>query len=387
MIIEPAKRLQVVQEYYFSKKLREIAEMKAAGKAVINLGIGSPDLPPSETTIDALCEAARRCDVHGYQNYSGIDELREAFANWYARYFDVRLNPKNEIYPLIGSKEGIFHISMAFLNEGDGVLVPNPGYPTYTSVSRLCNARIVNYNLCEQNGWLPDFDQLEQMDLSGVKLMWVNYPHMPTGTPANRNLFERLVDFAHRHKILIVNDNPYSFIQCRQQLSILQIDRAADVAIELNSLSKSHNMPGWRIGAIFGRADYLDIIRKVKSNQDSGMFYAMQKAAVEALNAPLSWYDTLNAEYTKRKSKVFEIFDLLGCRYDASQVGLFVWARIPDEVENVELFADKILYQANVFVTPGSIFGSNGNRYMRISLCAKVDVYDEVIQRLKQIRL
>lgn len=383
MIIEPAKRLQVVEEYYFSKKLREIAEMKAAGKPVINLGIGSPDLPPSEATINALIEASKKPTIHGYQSYTGVPEFRKALADWYQKYFNVTLNPESEVYPLIGSKEGIFHISMAFLNPGDGVLVPNPGYPTYSSVSRLCEANIVEYNLTEENNWLPDFNELESKDLTNIKLMWVNYPNMPTGTPANLNLFERLIEFGKKHNILIVNDNPYSFVQNPEQLSILQIEGAKDVALELNSLSKSHNMPGWRIGMLAGAADYLTEVRKVKSNQDSGMFYGLQAAATEALNSPDSWYDDINGIYAERRFKVFEIFDILNCKYDISQVGMFIWAKIPDNIESVADFADKILYESNIFITPGFIFGSNGNRYVRISLCADVKIYDETIERLK----
>lgn len=385
MIIEPAKRLQVVEEYYFSKKLREIADMRASGKPVINLGIGSPDLPPSDTTINALIDASKISSNHGYQSYIGVPELREAFTEWYKKYFNVSLNPADEVYPLIGSKEGIFHISMAFLNEGDGVLVPNPGYPTYASVSRLCGAKIEEYNLKEENNWLPDFEELENKNLSGIKLMWVNYPNMPTGTPAQMRIFEKLVAFGKKHNILIVNDNPYSFVQNTEQLSILQVEGAKEVALELNSLSKSHNMPGWRVGVLMGAADYLTETRKVKSNQDSGIFYAMQAAAIEALKSPESWYDDINGIYAERRFKVFEIFDLLNCTYDTAQVGMFIWAKLPDNVESVEEFADNILYKANVFITPGFIFGSNGARYLRISLCADIKVYNEALTRLEKL--
>lgn len=382
MIIEPAKRLQIVEEYYFSKKLREIAQMREEGKNVINLGIGSPDLPPSEKTIDALVEASKSEKNHGYQSYIGTNELRKGYAQWYAEYFNVSLNFESEVYPLIGSKEGIFHVAMAFLNEGDGVLVPNPGYPTYKSVANLCRANVIEYNLTEEGDWLPNFEEIEKNDLSNVKIMWVNYPHMPTGTRATLELFQKIIQFAKKHNILVVNDNPYSFVQNTEQLSILQIDGAKECALELNSLSKSHNMSGWRMGVIVGQSDYLAEVRKVKSNQDSGIFYGIQAAAVEALKADSSWYDYINGIYADRRFKVFEIFDILKCNYDPNQVGMFVWAKIPDNIESVEQFADDILYKTNIFVTPGFIFGSNGSRFLRISLCADVKVYQEAIDRL-----
>lgn len=385
MIISPAQRLNTVSEYYFSKKLKEIAMMNADGKHVLNLGIGNPDNPPSSATIAKLVETAQKPTVHGYQGYIGIPQLREAFAGWYKTYFGVELNPANEILPLIGSKEGIMHISLAFINKGDSVLVPNPGYPTYSSVSNIVEANIIEYDLKDENGWLPDFEAIEKNDLQNVKLMWVNYPNMPTGTRASMQLFEKLVAFGKKHHILIVNDNPYSFIQNDEQLSILAVPGAKDVALELNSLSKSQNMAGWRMGMVVGRADYIQTILTVKSNMDSGMFLPMMEAATVALQNPKSWYDEINDAYTRRRIKAIAIMKHIGCTLNEDQVGMFIWARIPDKYKSVEELSDFILYNANVFVTPGFIFGSNGARYLRISLCTSEDLLQEALERIKKI--
>ncbi|OUO50890.1 aminotransferase [Parabacteroides sp. An277] len=381
--IVPADRVSNVQEYYFSRKLKEVAEMNAAGKHVINLGIGSPDLPPSTETIEALCYHAHQSNEHGYQPYVGIPELRMAFSQWYKRWFQVDLDPKCEIQPLIGSKEGILHVSLAFLNSGDGVLVPNPGYPTYSSVSHLVQARIVPYDLREELGWQPDFEALERMDLSGIKLMWTNYPNMPTGANASLELYQKLVDFGRKHNIIICNDNPYSFILNEHPLSILSIPGAKDICIEMNSMSKAHNMPGWRMAMLASNAQFVQWILKVKSNIDSGQFKPMQYAAVEALNAPREWYERMNAIYRSRRALAGEIMDALGCRYDKNQVGMFLWGRIPDEVAGSEVLADDILYNANVFLTPGFIFGSNGNRFIRISLCCNQEMLSEALTRIQ----
>lgn len=381
--IVPADRVSNVQEYYFSRKLKEVAEMNAAGKHVINLGIGSPDLPPSTETIEALCYHAHQSNEHGYQPYVGIPELRMAFSQWYKRWFQVDLDPKCEIQPLIGSKEGILHVSLAFLNPGDGVLVPNPGYPTYSSVSHLVQARIVPYDLREELGWQPDFEALERMDLSGIKLMWTNYPNMPTGANASLELYQKLVDFGRKHNIIICNDNPYSFILNEHPLSILSIPGAKDICIEMNSMSKAHNMPGWRMAMLASNAQFVQWILKVKSNIDSGQFKPMQYAAVEALNAPREWYERMNAIYRSRRALAGEIMDALGCRYDKNQVGMFLWGRIPDEVAGSEALADDILYNANVFLTPGFIFGSNGNRFIRISLCCNQEMLSEALTRIQ----
>ncbi|MDL2208755.1 aminotransferase class I/II-fold pyridoxal phosphate-dependent enzyme [Parabacteroides sp. OttesenSCG-928-O15] len=383
--IIPATRVGSVQEYYFSKKLKEVAEMNAAGKNVINLGVGSPDLPPSEKTVETLCRQAHQPNNHGYQPYIGIPELRRAFADWYTRWYEVNLDPASDILPLIGSKEGILHISMAFLNPDDGVLVPNPGYPTYTSVSKLVGARIVSYDLNEENGWMPDFEALDKMDLSEVKLMWVNYPNMPTGANASQELFEKLVDFGRRHQIVICNDNPYSFILNDKPLSILSIPGAKEICIELNSLSKSHNMPGWRIAMLASNPQFVEWILKVKSNIDSGQFKPMQLAAVEALQAPAEWYENMNAVYRKRRTFAEKIMEQLDCHFDADQVGLFVWGRVPDHIESAVALADRILYEANVFITPGIIFGSQGERYLRISLCCREEVLEEALERIRAI--
>lgn len=384
--IKPADRVGCVQEYYFSKKLKEVAEMNAAGKQVINLGIGSPDLPPSTATVEMLCNDAHRPDAHGYQPYVGIPELRQAFADWYHQWYQVTLDAKTEIQPLIGSKEGILHISMAFLNPGDGVLVPNPGYPTYSSVSKLVGAKLTYYDLHEELGWQPDFEELEQMDLSGIKLMWTNYPNMPTGGNATTELYEKIVDFGRRHGIVICNDNPYSFILNEHPLSILSIPGAKEICIELNSMSKAHNMPGWRMGMLASNAQFVQWILKVKSNIDSGQFRPMQRAAVEALKAPKSWYDQMNTTYRSRRDLAGAIMDTLGCSYDKHQVGMFLWGKIPDTVAGSEALANEVLYGANVFLTPGFIFGSQGERYIRISLCSKNDKLEEALHRIQQLK-
>ncbi len=384
-IIPPAQRISEVEEYYFSRKLKEIAKLNAEGRKIINLGIGNPDTAPSEKTIEKLVETCQNPKSHGYQSYVGTPELRGAFATWYRTYFGVELNPSDEILPLIGSKEGIMHISLAFVNPGDGVLVPNPGYPTYRSVSNIVGANIIDYDLDETQNWQPDFAALEKMDLSKVKLMWVNYPNMPTGARASHELFQKLVDFGRKHQILIVNDNPYSFIQNDEQLSILNIEGAKDIAIELNSLSKSHSMAGWRIGMIGGNAEYLQNILRVKSNMDSGTFLPMQLAAVEALSNPSSWYDDVNVLYSERKLVAFKILECLGCAIDKNQVGMFVWAKIPDSIVSVEALSNKILYDANVFITPGFIFGSNGNRYLRISLCTDTLALQQALEQINAI--
>lgn len=382
--IKPANRVANVKEYYFSRKLREVAALNAEGKDIISLGIGGPDRMPAPAVIDALVADANAADSHSYQPYVGIAPLRQAFADWYKRIYGVELDPVKEIQPLIGSKEGILHISLAFLNPGDAVLVPNPGYPTYTSVSRLAEAEIIPYDLTEENGWMPDFEALERLPLERVKLMWVNYPHMPTGTQATLGLFEKLVDFARRHNIVIAHDNPYSFILNDKPLSILQIEGAKDVAIEMNSLSKSHNMAGWRMGMLASNPQFVEWVLKVKSNIDSGQFRPMQKAAVEALSLGDDWYRELNAVYASRRAVAEEIMTELGCSFDPAQRGLFLWGRIPDSAEGSEQLADAVLYGARVFITPGFIFGSNGDRYIRISLCATAENMRRALNRIRE---
>ena len=423
MIIQPAKRTESVQEYYFSRKLKEIAQMNerkvAAGESpVINLGIGSPDgMPPAEA-VEALCASACEAGNHAYQSYVGLPELRQAFADWYAEWYGVELNPKSEIQPLVGSKEAILLISLAFLDKGDKVLVPDPGYPTYSSASRLVEAEIVTYDLKADNGWQPDFDALEAMDLSGVKIMWTNYPNMPTGAPATEELYARLVDFGRRHGILICNDNPYSFILNDNPLSILSQPGAKDCCLELNSLSKAHNMAGWRIGMVAAASDVIAQILKVKSQMDSGMFKPLQKAAVEALRQGPEWFTELNAEYRRRRVLAGEIFDLLGVEYDHDSAGMFLWGKVPAEsvasdtmlemagnaghvgasdaecetaadggqhVTPGQKLSDRILYGAGVFITPGFIFGSNGNDYVRISLCAKPEVLRQARLQIERV--
>ncbi|MBR5855916.1 MAG: aminotransferase class I/II-fold pyridoxal phosphate-dependent enzyme [Bacteroidales bacterium] len=389
MQITPAKRVGNVQEYYFSVKLKEIAQMNANGEDIINLGIGSPDLPPSDKVIGTLSENAALPGSHGYQPYVGIIELRRAFSEWYKRWYGVDLDPNNEILPLIGSKEGIMHISMAFLNEGDGVLVPNPGYPTYSSISKLVGAKIYTYDLCEENDWHPNLDALEaandagEIDLSNVKLMWCNYPNMPTGANGSVELFEKLVAFGKKHNIVICHDNPYSFILNDKPLSILSIDGAKDICIELNSLSKSSNMPGWRIGMVGTNSIFMQWILRVKSNMDSGMFRPMQLAAVEALNAPKEWYDRMNSVYSSRRDLAFAIMDEIGAEARKEQVGMFLWGKVKGSAKEI---CDEILYSAKVFVTPGFIFGSQGENYVRISLCCKEERLKEALERIKAIK-
>ena len=399
-MIKPAKRTESVQEYYFSRKLKEIAAMNAertaAGREpVINLGIGSPDgMPPAEA-VAALCESAVQPGNHAYQSYVGLPELRAAFAEWYARWYGVELDPAKEIQPLVGSKEAILLISLAFLDKGDKVLVPDPGYPTYSSASKLVEAEIVRYDLKAENGWQPDFEALEQMDLEGVKIMWTNYPNMPTGAPATEELYAKLVDFGKRHGILICNDNPYSFILNDRQISILAQPGAKECCLELNSLSKAHNMAGWRVGMVAAEAEVISQILKVKSQMDSGMFKPLQLAAVEALKQGPEWFEQLNAEYSRRRVLAGEIFDILGVEYDGNSTGMFLWGKITDacrfdraegtEKSLGEQLADKVLYEAGVFITPGSIFGKNGEDYVRISLCAKPEVLKKAADLIRQI--
>ena len=384
--IQPADRLANVSEYYFSRKLKEVAQMNAEGKNVISLGIGSPDMPPSEETVNVLCEQAKRPDAHGYQPTVGIPELRKAMADWYKRWYHVELDPATEIQPLIGSKEGILHVTLALVNPGDQVLVPNPGYPTYSSVSRLAEAEIFTYDLDENNHWRPDFKQLESLPLDRIKLMWVNYPNMPTGAKASMELFTKLVDFGKRHNIIIVNDNPYSFILNDNPMSILAVPGSKDICIEMNSLSKSHNMSGWRIGMLASNPQFIEWILKVKSNIDSGIFRPLQTAATKALLCGQEWYDQLNEVYRNRRDIAEKIMKALGCSYDPSQAGLFVWGKIPDSATDAESLADEILYNAHVFITPGFIFGSRGNRYIRISLCAPEKKMQEALHRIEKIK-
>lgn len=389
---QPAERLSLVSEYYFSRKLKEVARLNAEGRDIISLAIGSPDMPPSEQTIERLCEVARRPDAHGYQPTMGTTELRQAMAGFYERWYGVKLNPANEILPLIGSKEGILHITLAFVNPGDTVLVPNPGYPTYTSLSKILGANVVNYNLSPNNDWQPDFDELEeivsrQSPSSPTRLLWVNYPNMPTGAPARRETYERLVSFAQRHNIVVVNDNPYSFILNRKQpLSIMQVDGAKDCCIELNSMSKSHNMPGWRIGLCTTNAQYTEWILKVQSNIESGIFRGLQLAAADAYQNSDEWHHEYNVEtYARRRRLAEQIMDVLDCHYDPAQVGMFLWGRIPDKYQHVEELTEHVLHDARVFITPGFIFGSNGERYIRISLCAKEEKIKEALRRISAL--
>lgn len=383
--IQPADRLGMVTEYYFSKKLKEIASLNAEGKDIISLGIGSPDMPPSPETIDVLCENARKADAHGYQPTVGIPELREAMASFYKRWYDVDLNPTTEIQPLIGSKEGILHVTLAFANVGDEVLVPNPGYPTYTSLSKILGCKVVHYDLKPETGWQPDFEALEKMDLSRVKIMWTNYPNMPTGANATLGLYEKIVDFAKRKNIVVVNDNPYSFILNRKPISILNISGAKDCCIEFNSMSKSHNMPGWRVGMLASNAQFVQWVLKIKSNIDSGTFRAMQLAAAQAYHNSQTWHEEANIKvYEKRRKFAEEIMTTLRCTFDPAQVGMFLWGRIPDSYADAEELTEKVLHGARVFITPGFIFGSNGSRYIRISLCAKEEKLAEALDRIKQ---
>ena len=396
MIIQPAKRAESVQEYYFSRKLKEIAQMNAdrakRGEApVINLGIGSPDgMPPAEA-IQALCESARQPGNHAYQSYVGLPELRQAFADWYAKWYDVQLDPAKEIQPLVGSKEGILLISLAFLDKGDKVLVPDPGYPTYSSASKLVEAEIITYDLKADNGWQPDFEALEQMDLTGVEIMWTNYPNMPTGAPATEELYAKLVEFGKRHGILICNDNPYSFILNDNPLSILAQPGAMDCCLELNSLSKAHNMAGWRIGTVAADAEIIGQILKVKSQMDSGMFKPLQLAAVEALSQGPEWFAELNEEYSCRRVLAGEIFDMLGAEYDQNSAGMFLWGKVSGcnlergEKSPGEIISDRVLNDAGVFITPGFIFGKNGEDYIRISLCAEPEVLKKAANQIRKL--
>lgn len=383
--ITPANRLGLVSEYYFSRKLKEVAALNAKGEDIISLAIGSPDMPPSQQTIDKLCEVAKLPNAHGYQPTMGTPELREAMADFYKRWYGVTLDPATEIQPLIGSKEGILHVTLAFVNPGEEVLVPNPGYPTYTSLSKILGATVVNYNLREDNGWQPDFDELETMDLSRVKLMWTNYPNMPTGGNARRETYERLVKFAKDHGIVVVNDNPYSFILNDSPMSLLQIDGAKDCCIEFNSMSKSHNMPGWRVGMCASNAEFISWVLKIKSNIDSGTFRGLQLAAAEAYRNTPEWHHEANIEtYGRRRKYAEQIMQTLGCTYDPSQVGMFLWGKIPDKYADAEELTERILHEAKVFITPGFIFGSNGKRYIRISLCAKEEKISEALERIKR---
>tara|TARA_B110000238_G_scaffold100027_1_gene108930 strand:+ start:13248 stop:14387 length:1140 start_codon:yes stop_codon:yes gene_type:complete len=379
--MQPAKRLNTVKEYYFSKKLREVRELLAAGKPIINMGIGSPDLQPPSSVLDAIQNSLQDTTAHKYQSYQGLPALRSAISNFYLDKFGVDTNPETEVLPLMGSKEGIMHISMAFLNEGDRVLIPNPGYPTYTSVTKLVGAEPLFYDLSAATNWQPDFLALEKQDLKDVKIMWVNYPHMPTGTDATITTFERLIAFGKKHQILIVNDNPYSFILNKKPISILQVEGAKDIALELNSLSKTFNMAGWRVGMVLGNEQYLNQILKVKSNMDSGMFYGIQKGAIAALKLSDDWFLTQNKIYKERRDLVWQLADRLNCSYDKHATGLFVWAKIPEGIKS-EAMTDSILYDKDIFITPGTIFGSQGEGYIRFSLCVTSAIIKEAIARI-----
>ena len=385
--IRPASRLSLVQEYYFSRKLKEVARLNAEGQDIISLAIGSPDMPPSKQTIEKLCEVAANPESHGYQPTMGTPELRQAMAGFYKRWYGVDVDPKTEVQPLIGSKEGILHVTLAFVNPGEQVLVPNPGYPTYTSLSKILGAEIVNYSLREDNGWQPDFDELEAMDLSRVRLMWTNYPNMPTGGNARRDTYERLVAFAKKHNIVVVNDNPYSFILNEHPMSLMQVPGAKDCCIEFNSMSKSHNMPGWRVGMCVSNPTFISWILKIKSNIDSGTFRGIQLAAAEAYNTNSpEWHREANiTTYRRRRDIAEKIMQTLGCTYDPSQVGMFLWGKIPEEYKDCEELTERVLHEARVFITPGFIFGSNGQRYIRISLCAKDEKIQEALERIKKL--
>ena len=393
MNFKPADRISAVSEYYFSRKLKEVARLNAEGKDIISLAIGSPDMPPSPATIQTLCDNAKKADAHGYQPTVGIPELRNAMAKFYKRWYDVDLDPATEIQPLIGSKEGILHVTLALCNPGDKVLVPNPGYPTYTALSKILGQEIVNYDLLESNGWHPDFDQLEEI-VNGkssngkFRLMWTNYPNMPTGGRATRELYQQLVDFARRHNIIIVNDNPYSFILNRDEhLSILQVPGAKECCIEFNSMSKSHNMPGWRVGMLATNSTFVQWILRIKSNIDSGTFRPLQLAAAQAYENSDEWHSEANvATYASRRKIAEEIMTQLGCQFDPTQQGMFLWGRIPDNIANVEDLTERVLHEARVFITPGFIFGSNGERYIRISLCAKEEKIQEALRRIKELK-
>jgi LL-diaminopimelate aminotransferase len=381
--MQVARRLEQINEYYFSQKLRQIEELNKTGVPVINLGIGSPDLPPHESVIKTLQEESIKPTVHAYQGYKGIKPLRDAMAQWYAKWYGVQLNPDTEILPLIGSKEGILHICMTFLNEGDEALVPNPGYPTYRSAVQLAGGKCVDYQLSEAHNWAPDFAALERLDLSKVKLMWVNYPHMPTGQLPTADLFQQLVAFGKKHNILICHDNPYSFILNDKPASILGVEGAKETALELNSLSKSHNMAGWRIGMLCGAKDKIEAVLRFKSNMDSGMFQPLQLAAVKALQLEQEWYDSLNEVYARRREKVFDLLDLLQCTYSKAQSGMFIWAKIPALYTSGYELSDEILERSRVFITPGGIFGSAGEGYIRVSLCSPEERFVEAKKRIE----
>jgi LL-diaminopimelate aminotransferase len=383
MNFKTANRLASISEYYFSQKLREIDTLNKEGKNIINLGIGSPDLPPHPDVIKVLQDEAAKLNTHAYQSYKGSPILRNAVADWYNTWYGVELNADTEILPLIGSKEGIMHICMTYLNEGDAALIPNPGYPTYKSAVTLAGAVCVNYDLIEENNWLPDFEALAKTDLKKVKLMFVNYPHMPTGQLPTCNVFEKIIAFAKSNNILVVHDNPYSFILNEKPMSILSVDGAKDVSIELNSLSKSQNMAGWRVGIMCGAKERIEEVLRFKSNMDSGMFLPVQLAAAKALSLGKDWYDGVNKIYKERKEKAFELLDLLNCNYDKTQAGMFVWAKISASFDDGYKLSDDVLYNANVFITPGGIFGNNGNAYIRVSLCAPVEKFEEAIDRIK----
>lgn len=383
--IQPSIRVQNIKEYYFSTKLKEIAAMKAAGADIVSLGIGGPDLPPHDEVIETMSAAIHDPSNHGYQTHIGIPELRDAFASWYSRWYGVKLNAASEVQPLIGSKEGVTHISLAFLNPGDKVLVPNPGYPTYSSISRMAGGEVVYYDLLEDNDWQPDFEALESMPLDNVKLMWLNYPNMPTGARAKRETFEKVVEFGRRHGIVIVHDNPYSFILNPEPQSIMSVPGAKDIAIELNSLSKSHNMPGWRVGVAVSNPEFLSWILRIKSNIDSGQFKPLMLAAAKALEAGPEWHKSLNEAYASRRIIAEKVMEALGCEFDSQQAGLFLWGRIKDESISSRDLADKVLQEAHVFITPGFIFGSNGERYIRISLCAPEDKLTEALNRINKL--
>jgi len=380
-MIQTAIRLNSLQEYYFSRKLREVRQLIAEGKLVINMGIGSPDLAPDITVIEAMQKAIFDDKAHEYQSYQGLPELRKGMADFYKTHFNVDLDFNTEILPLMGSKEGIMHISLAFLNEGDEVLIPNPGYPTYASVSELVQAKAVYYDLVAENNWFPDFEALEKSDLSKVKLMWVSYPHMPTGANGTLELFQKLIAFGKKHHILIVNDNPYSFVLNDNPISILQVDGAKEVALELNSLSKTFNMAGWRVGMVMGNSALIDAVLKVKSNMDSGMFYGIQKGAIEALKLQKNWFERQNEIYTKRRNLIFKLAEKLHCSFDKTSVGLFVWAKLPNGILSAEKFIDEILIEKHIFITPGTIFGSKGEGYIRFSLCVSEEKIQEAISR------
>lgn len=382
-MITTANRLNTIKEYYFSSKLREVNHLISLGKPIINMGIGSPDLKPSSEVIQAMQDAMQDKVAHQYQSYQGISELRQEITNFYKRNFNVKLDPNTQVLPLMGSKEGIMHISMAFLNEGDHVLIPNPGYPTYDSVTKLVGAKSVFYDLLTSNNWEPDFEYLETLDLKAVKIMWINYPHMPTGASGSLALFQKIVDFGKKHAILIINDNPYSFVLNENPISIFEINGASEIALELNSLSKSYNMSGWRVGMLTGDSKNIAAVLKIKSNMDSGMFYGIQKGAIAALKSDKEWFCNLNSVYSKRRDLIYELADLLKCTYDKKAVGMFVWAKLPNGVEDAEKFIDDILYKKDVFITPGTIFGTNGNDYIRFSLCVSEKNIREAIRRIK----